>query len=248
MSIFNGVRCKIGRLEPSLCKNLRNIFVFSVDFYRLIRYSQFLIVPLQRNEIKPNMERNTIIDELQSRGGFIRTSEVKSRGEYEQLRRATEDGTLLRIRNGVYVETSALANSMVDVERIVPGGVLCLYSAFSHYGLSTQVPSAVCVAIESKRKLRLPDYPVIDLYYWKKENFGFGILQKGLSGYMVRITDLERTVCDAVKYRNKIGLDVCGEVIDNYLKKEIRNISLLHEYAGKLRLRTILTKYLETRL
>lgn len=37
---------------------------------------------------------------------------------------------------------------------------------------------------------------------------------------MVRITDLERTVCDAVKYRNKIGLDVCGEVIDNYLKKK----------------------------
>lgn len=69
-----------------------------------------------------------------------------------------------------------------------------------------------------------------------------------MSGYMVRITDVERTVCDAVKYRNKIGLDVCGEVIDNYLKRKDRNISLLHEYAGKLRIGTILTKYLETRL
>ena len=69
-----------------------------------------------------------------------------------------------------------------------------------------------------------------------------------LSGYVVRITDLERTVCDAVKYRNKIGLDVCGEVIDNYLKMDNRNISLLNEYAIRLRLRTILTKYLETRL
>lgn len=194
------------------------------------------------------MEKNSIMDKLQKRGGFIRASEVKSRGEYEQLRRATEEGTLLRIRNGVYVETSALASNMIDVERIVPGGVLCLYSAFAHYGLSTQVPSAVCIAIEAKRKLRLPDFPIIDLYYWKKENFGFGILQKELSGYMVRITDMERTVCDAVKYRNKVGLDVCGEVIDNYLKKESRNISLLHEYASKLRLKTILTTYLETRL
>lgn len=194
------------------------------------------------------MERNAVIDELQKRGGFIRTSEVKSRGEYEQLRRAAEEGRLLRLRNGVYGETSALANNMVDVERIVPHGVLCLYSAFAHYGLSTQVPSAICVAIEAKRKLRLPDYPIIDLYYWKKENFEFGIIQKDVSGYVVRITDLERTVCDAVKYRNKIGLDVCGEVIDSYLKKENRNISLLNEYASKLRLRTILTKYLETRL
>lgn len=194
------------------------------------------------------MRNTTIIDELQKSGGFIKANEVKTRGEYEQLRRATEEGTLLRLRNGVYAEMSALANNMVDVERIVPGGVLCLYSAFAHYGLSTQVPSSFCIAIEAKRKLRLPDYPIIDLYYWKKENLEFGITQKDLSGYVVRITDLERTVCDAVKYRNKIGLDVCGEVIDNYLKVDTRNISLLNEYAGRLRLRTILSKYLETRL
>ena len=197
---------------------------------------------------KNNMDRKTVIDTLQQRGGFITTSEVKSRGEYEQLRRAIEDGTLMRLRNGVYVEMSVLANNMIDVERIVPHGVLCLYSAFAHYGLSTQVPSATCIAIEAKRKVRLPDYPPIDLYYWKKENLEFGIIKKGISGYDVLITDMERTVCDAVKYRNKIGLDVCGEVIDNYLKKENRNISLLHEYAQELRVKNIMTTYLETRL
>ena len=197
---------------------------------------------------KNNMNRNTDIDTLKQRGGFITTGEVKSRGEYEQLRRAIEDGTLVRLRNGVYVEISALANNMIDVERIVPHGVLCLYSAFAHYRLSTQVPSATCIAIEAKRKVRVPDYPPIDLYYWKKENLEFGIIKKSISGYDVLITDMERTVCDAVKYRNKIGLDVCGEVIDNYLKKENRNISLLHEYAQKLRVKNILTTYLETRL
>lgn len=76
----------------------------------------------------------------------------------------------------------------------------------------------------------------------------FGIIKKSISGYDVLVTDMERTVCDAVKYRNKIGLDVCGEVIDNYLKKENRNISLLHEYAQKLRVKNILSTYLETRL
>lgn len=180
--------------------------------------------------------------------GFITTGEVKSRGEYEQLRRATEEGTLMRIRKGVYVEMSALANNMIDVERIVPHGILCLYSAFAYYGLSTQVPSATCIAIEAKRKVRLPEYPPVDLYFWKKENLEFGVIQKEISGYTMLVTDMERTVCDAVKYRNKIGLDVCGEVIDCYLKKENRNISLLHKYAQRLRIKNILTKYLETRL
>ncbi|WP_071122367.1 type IV toxin-antitoxin system AbiEi family antitoxin domain-containing protein [Prevotellamassilia timonensis] len=194
------------------------------------------------------MNKGSIIDTLQQQGGFITTGEVKSRGEYEQLRHAAEEGNLVRIRKGVYAETSALANNMIDVERIVPRGVLCLYSAFSHHGLSTQVPSSTCIAIDARRKVRLPDYPIIDLYYWKKEYLEFGIMQKEISGYDVLITDLERTVCDAVKYRNKIGLDVCGEVIDSYLKKDNRNISLLHEYAQKLRVKNILTTYLETRL
>jgi predicted transcriptional regulator of viral defense system len=192
--------------------------------------------------------RSTVIDTLQRQGGFITTGELKSRGEYEQLRRAIEDGTLVRIRKGVYAEVAALANNMIDVERIVPHGVLCLYSAFAHYGLSTQVPSATCIAIEAKRKVRLPEYPPIDLYFWKRDNLEFGVIQKVISGYTVLITDMERTVCDAIKYRNKIGLDVCGEVIDSYLKKDNRNISLLHEYAQKLRVKNILTKYLETRL
>ena len=194
------------------------------------------------------MNKNTIIDTIQKRGGFITTGEIKDRSEYEQLRRATDNGTLMRIRKGVYVKTSALANNMIDVERIIPNGVLCLYSAFSHYELSTQVPSATCIAIEAKRKVRLPEYPPIELFFWKPENLNFGIIQKQISGYIVRITDMERTVCDAVKYRNKIGLDVCGEIIDNYLKKENRNISLLHDYAKRLRVKNILTKYLETRL
>lgn len=98
------------------------------------------------------MDRNTVIDTLQQRGWFITTGEVKSRGEYEQLRRAIEDGMLMRLRNGIYVEMSALANNMIDVERFVPHGVLCLYSAFAHYGHSTQMPFATYIAIKAKRK------------------------------------------------------------------------------------------------
>ena len=60
------------------------------------------------------------------------------------------------------------------------------------------MPSATCIAIEAKRKVRLPEYPPIDLYYWKKENLEFGIVKKNISVYEVLITDMERTVCDAV--------------------------------------------------
>ncbi len=148
----------------------------------------------------------------------------------------------------MYANTDALAGMMIDLERIVPRGVLCLYSAFSYHKLSTQIQSAWCVAIESKRKVVLPQYPLIDLYYWVPKNFDFGIVDKQISGYNVRMTDLERTVCDAVKYRNKIGMDVCGEVLNDYLKREDKDLGRLHEYAKRLRIDKILTSFLATRL
>lgn len=191
---------------------------------------------------------NEIMYKATSQGGIITTAEFPNQSDYQKIVRAKERGELIRVRHGVYAVPDALFNTMIDIDRIVPNGIVCLYNAWAYHQLSTVVPPSFCVAIEAKRKVAMPPSLPIELYYWKKENLEFGIIKKSISGYDVLITDMERTVCDAVKYRNKIGLDVCGEVIDNYLKKENRNISLLHEYAQKLRVKNILTTYLETRL
>lgn len=186
-----------------------------------------------------------VVESIQDNGGFIRTDEVAGRAEYEHIRKAIEEGTLVRVRQGVYAEQLALANTMIDVEKIVPGGVVCLYSAWSHYQLSTQIPSGHCIAIDAKRKVTIPEFPPINLYYWKKEYLAIGVTEMDICGYQVKITDVERSVCDAVKYRNKIGLDVCSEIINEYLKRKDRNISRLCEYAKQLRVYNTLSKYLE---
>lgn len=85
----------------------------------------------------------------------------------------------------------------------------------------------------------------MNLYYWKEENLDFGIVSANISGFQVRITDMERSVCDAIKYRNKIGLEVCSEVVRNYLKKNNRHLSRLAEYAKRLRVAKTLNNYLE---
>ena len=83
------------------------------------------------------------------------------------------------------------------------------------------------------------------IHYWKPDNLTFGIVQQEISGYNVRITDLERSVCDAVKYRNKIGLDVCAEIIRSYVRRRDRNLSRLNDYARRLRIAKVLNNYLE---
>ena len=69
-----------------------------------------------------------------------------------------------------------------------------------------------------------------------------------MNGYSIRIYDRERCVCDAIKYRNKIGIDVMSEILSAYLKDEGRNLDKLHKYAVTLRVQSILKRYFEITL
>ena len=190
-----------------------------------------------------NMER--ISHKVAALGGIISTADMANEAEYKRIHRAAKRGELTRLRSGVYASPDALFDTMLDIERIVPGGVVCLYNAWSHYQLTTTIPPAFCVAVERKRKVVIPPTLPITLYYWKEENLSLGVIEDVLSGHTVRITNIERSVCDAVKYRNKIGLDVCAEIVRTYLRKEGRNLSLLTEYAKRLRVWSTLKNYLE---
>ena len=75
-----------------------------------------------------------------------------------------------------------------------------------------------------------------------------GVMEKVIDGFKVKVYDVERCVCDAVKFRNKVGIDVCSEIIDNYLSRPGRNISKLMDYARQLRVGNILENYLQVKL
>lgn len=171
-----------------------------------------------------------------------------NKAEYMRLVRACKSGKIIRIRRGVYAFPSALASTIPDIEKIIPQGVVCLYSAFRYYQLSTHIPSATCLAVAANRAIKAPQYPPIDLYFWKKNYLSFGVVDIAIEGYSVRMTDLERTVCDAVRYRNKIGLDTFGEVLTNYLQRPDRNLALLNSYARQLRVYNVMSIYLQSRV
>ena len=141
-----------------------------------------------------------------------------------------------------------MAETMIDLEKIVPDGVLCLYSAWAHYGLTTQIPQGFYVAIPRKQKITLPDYPPIILNYWVHSIYGVGIVRRQIDGFEIPIYDMEKSVCDAIRYRNKIGIDVSSEILKNYLSRKERNITRLATYAKSMRIAGILNKYLEIQL
>jgi len=169
-------------------------------------------------------------------GGYISSAEAKEENLYNQLLYEVKKGNIMRIRRGIYAISEGLAKPMLDVERIVPGGVLCMYSAWSHYALTSQIPVSYCISIERSRRVVLPDYPPIELFFLSRKIFELGITEEVIEGFNVKIYDLEKSVCDAIKYRKRIGIDVSSEILRNYLSRKDRNITKLYSYANIMRI------------
>ena len=183
--------------------------------------------------------------EIKDNGGTIRSSELREPRAYYGINKNLNSGNVLRIKNGVYILPEELAATMIDIERIVPGGVLCLYSAWDYYQLTTQIPNGFYVAVEKHRKVVIPDITNIVLCYWECKYCEMGQVEAEIDGHKVKIFSLEKSVCDAVKFRNKIGTEVTVEILKNYLRRPDRNIALLMDFAKKMRVRSTIEQYLE---
>lgn len=167
---------------------------------------------------------------------------------YRRILHEARNGDLIKIRNGIYATRDILANGMIDIETLIPGGVLCLYSAWHYYGMTTLIPDSFYVAVASKRKVRLPEPIDITLVYQKDELLEIGRTTANIDGIEVLIYNRERCLCDAIKYRNKIGIDVMAEILNSYLSHPDKNLGKLSEYAKQLRVYKILSTYLDVKI
>ena len=67
-------------------------------------------------------------------------------------------------------------------------------------------------------------------------------------GNKVSCYDLERTICDIVRSRNKVGTETFLAALKAYAARPDKDLNRLYSYAKQLRISGILRKYLEVLL
>lgn len=178
--------------------------------------------------------------------GILRTSELKNLGVSEnQLQNYYQQGLLERVKKGIYKwadsEICACDNEWIEAQKLVPQGVFCLSSAAYFHELSTFIPSAYQMASAKHRKPF--DEPMITIYHW--ENVELGIAYYDIEGYKVRVYAPEKTICDMIRFKHKVGWDISKETLKTYLNRKNRNIPLLMQYAEQLKIKEEVFKYLD---
>ena len=132
-----------------------------------------------------------ITEYMARNGGYISSAEAKKASLYDQLLYGTRTGRIVRVRRGVYALNNGLAKQMIDVEALVPGGVLCLYSAWSYHELTTRIPQAYHIAIERTRRVTLPVFPPIELSFMTQKTYELGVMDVEIDGFKVKVYVLE---------------------------------------------------------
>jgi len=137
-------------------------------------------------------------------------------------------------------------NEFYCVNAYAPKGVVCLISAAIYHGLSTNRPLQIDVALPRRSRFpKTPDWPQMQFYLFSDDRYTTGINTITEDGNQFRIYDKEKTVCDVLFYRNKLGFEPAIEILKKYLEGQDRDLNKLMKYAATLRTGKLLREYLE---
>ncbi|HBY19647.1 MAG TPA: hypothetical protein DEG71_01300, partial [Clostridiales bacterium] len=113
--------------------------------------------------------------------------------------------------------------------------IICMESALLIYQYTDRVPNSWRIAVNrdtGKTKFQIA-YPKVTPIYVSKSYLYIGIDEKEINGVKVKIYDRERTICDCLRYMNKMDAEIFRKAIKAYLKDKEQNIGKPVQY-GKI--------------
>lgn len=180
---------------------------------------------------------------------FIKTKEMIESGlSYYKINRLVKNGLLKKINGNTYENVHYVGDESdyLYVGGYVSFGVVCLMSSALYHGISTHRPHQMDVAIPIKSHAGpLPEWPTIGIYYFSKKRYEIGVETVEYEGGSFKIYDKEKTICDLLFYRKRIGVDSCLDVLKRYFKEKDKDMNRLVRYAKDLRVLKILSLYME---
>ncbi len=181
--------------------------------------------------------REKTISLMKGGGGYARSRDLRAAGIHPSVLPGMERvGTVVRLKRGLYVlHGTRTRDERVEALLTVPGSILCLGSALSFHEFGTWEPPQLHLAVKANRRVRLPEFPPIRLYHFAAETFDMGLLEKPGKGGILRVYDMERTVCDLFRFRRRLGMDLAAATLRDYLRRRSRSVPKLLGYAERLR-------------
>ena len=197
---------------------------------------------------QPRSQRQ-IAHALLEEHGIMRLVELRSAGvTAATVSRMARAGEVIRLARGLYQLPDApfdTSHSLAEAAKRLPKGVVCLVSALAFHGLTDQLPKKVWMAIGKKDWAPKPDGMPIRVIRFTESLLAQSVETHVIEGVPVKVFGVAKTIADCFRHRNKVGLSVAIEGLQEALRQRKASPAEIARHAERGGISTVIRPYLE---
>lgn len=168
-------------------------------------------------------------------GYFILNDATNDGFSKNEIKRIINKNGLQKVAPGVYATDDIFPDDLFIISNRNKQIVISHESALYIYGLMEREPFKNEVTVKygynatHLKKYNVHIHTVVSDYY------DIGITtHKTQLGNMVKVYDMERTICDIIKNKNRMDIQVYNFALKEYVRKKEKRLHILMDYAKKL--------------
>ncbi len=191
-----------------------------------------------------------ILELAKAQGGLVTTTQVVEAGiPRARISDLVRAGELNRLQRGVYCLADTWEDEFLATQLRFPKGVYSDDAALYLLGYTDRIPFKLSMTFPRSYRATKAREAGIEVRTCADDvlNLGLTILETPY-GDQVRAYDLERTLCDMLRGRQNIDVQVLNPAMRQYVKSNSKNIQKLIEYASALGVERKIRNYLEVLL
>lgn len=223
---------------------MKSILAQYIDFHTEIKYNI-------GTKVGASMEiENKVYELLKRQNGFFTCSQAQEAGiSKSALADMVEKNILERAAHGIYISADSFGDDMFIKQIAVPKLIYSHETALFLHELTDRTPNIYSVTVPSNYK---PSKRILDsckVYYVSPDIYLLGVTEKrnGM-GNLVRVYDKDRTICDVLRSRNRMDIQVMTDAIRQYAAAPEKDLNKLYHYAEQFKVTKILRQYMEVLL
>ena len=167
----------------------------------------------------------------ETNNGFIKTAQVEGLGiSRPMLRKYTDAGKLERVCKGLYILAGDMTDEYALLQARSKAAVFSYGTALFLWGLSDRVPHNYDITLPRGANIALlkRDNPNLRCHYVQPDIYEIGITETtSPQGAAVRLYDRERCICDLIRNKEQVDMQLYSQAIKVYFKSKPNNRKLL---------------------
>ena len=188
-----------------------------------------------------------ILKIMKNNGGYITTKELDENNINRYfLTKMIERKQINRISRGYYGLVDYNSDEYYKIISMSERAVFSMNTALYLHNLSDRTPLIFDITVPYYYGGSLRKNNKVNLHFVKNSILNLGKIEiTSPFGMKIKVYDKERTICDIVKNRNNMDMEIFSKAIKNYIKSSDKNLNKLMKYAKELKIEKKMKEYME---